>query len=128
MALAHLVVLVLFIAGYKPVTATGDWNSSCDFGKNENVRKTIHFAFMTTFSGSFVSSGTIPAVDLAIERVNNDSSLLQNYELNYTMAIDTKVRSYSNSLNKIIISLLSVTGLLHLMLFSTWCDLFLPIL
>ena len=54
--------------------------------------KMIYIAFMTAFSGSFVSSGAIPAVDLAIERVNQNSSLLKGYVLNYTRIVDTKAR------------------------------------
>ena len=101
MSLAYLVV-VLLVAGHKPVTATGDWNISCDF-KDGDMRKTLYFAFMTTFSGSFVSSGTIPAVDLAIERINNDSSILQNYKLNCTEPIDTKVGENARSTNIILL-------------------------
>ena len=93
---AHCVryIVLFLIAGYKPVTTdTSQSNISCasDVKNPGDVQKTIYFAFMTTFSGSFVSSGTIPAVDLAIERVNNDSLLLQKYKLDYTMAVDTKV-------------------------------------
>ena len=44
----------------------------------------LHIAFFTAVSGSFVSSGAIPAVDLAIELINNNTSLLQGYTLNYT--------------------------------------------
>ena len=88
---SYLTVLLLITASYKSVSTS---NVSCDcHGTNGEAQKTIYIAFMTAFNGSFVSSGTIPAVDLAIERINNDSTLLQKYKIDYTMAIDTEVRS-----------------------------------
>ena len=55
--------------------------------------KLIYIAFMTTSSGSFVSSGAIPAVELAIERVNNDSSILLGYHLTYSKIFNLTVRT-----------------------------------
>ena len=65
---------------------------NCSNATVSEPNEMIYIAFMTAFSGSFVSSGAIPAVDLAIERVNQNSSLLKGYVLNYTRIVDTKAR------------------------------------
>ena len=88
---ARLVFLFTAICSCNLVCATQS-NGSCDGTTDDGGElKPIYIAFMTAFSGSFVSSGTIPAVQLAIERVNNDSTLLRGYRLNYTTVYDTQV-------------------------------------
>ena len=82
------VAAVLSTCSCKLVSASRS-NDSSDGDKDD--LKPIYFAFMTAFSGSFVSSGTIPAVNLAIERVNSNMTLLQGYRLNYTTVYDTQV-------------------------------------
>ena len=76
---------------YADANSNRSWN--CDVTSYHETPKHIYFAFMTTFSGSFISSGTIPAVELAIEQVNNDSLLLHGYVLNYTRITDTEVKA-----------------------------------
>ena len=51
----------------------------------------IHFPYITAKTGSFVSSGGIPAVDLALEQINNRTDILPNYNLSYTTILDSKV-------------------------------------
>ena len=89
---SFLAILLLISTCYKKSVCSTNTSLCSGDGTIEGPPKTLYFAFMTAFSGSFVSSGTIPAVDLAVERVNNDSLLLQNYKLHYNMAIDTEVR------------------------------------
>lgn len=48
---------------------------------------TIYFAYITALSGEFVTSGTIPAVELALEKINDRQDLLPGY----TLAIDGDV-------------------------------------
>ena len=53
--------------------------------------KPLYFMYITSFGESFNSSGTIPAVDLAVEAVNADPTLLPGYELRYNGPFDSKV-------------------------------------
>ena len=79
-------IVFLFFLVYAEASSNSS-SHSCSYSNT----KLIHIAFMTAYSGSFVSSGAIPAVKLAIERVNNDSSLLQGYKLNYSKILNTEV-------------------------------------
>ena len=49
------------------------------------------FSFITTHTGDLVSSGAIPMVDLALEQINNNSSILPGYSLGYTSVLDSQV-------------------------------------
>lgn len=51
----------------------------------------LNFSYITTKTGGFVSSGSIPVVDLALEQINNRTDILSNYTLNYTVILDSKV-------------------------------------
>ena len=53
----------------------------------------LHFSYITTKTGSFVISGAIPAVDLALEQINNSTEILPNYTLSYTTILDSEVDS-----------------------------------
>jgi hypothetical protein len=53
----------------------------------------LNFSYITTKTGGFVSSGSIPVVDLALEQVNNRTDILSNYTLKYTAILDSKVNS-----------------------------------
>ena len=41
----------------------------------------LYIAFITSFGGQYVSSGTVPAVEMALEEINNRSDVLPNYKL-----------------------------------------------
>ena len=51
----------------------------------------LHFSYITSKSGTFVSSGGIPVVDLALEQINNRTDILPNYTLSYTTILDSQV-------------------------------------
>ena len=51
----------------------------------------LHFSYITTKTGGFVSSGGIPVVDLALEQINNRTDILPEYSLNYTSILDSNV-------------------------------------
>ena len=54
----------------------------------------LNFSYITTISGGatgFVSSGSIPVVDLALEQINNSTDILSNYTLEYTTILDNNV-------------------------------------
>ena len=57
------------------------------------VNKTqLYFSYITIKTGDqFITSGGAPAVDLALEEINRNSSILANYTLNYTTVLDSKV-------------------------------------
>ena len=51
----------------------------------------LYFSFIVSFGrDGFNSSGTIPAVDLALELINNQT-ILPEYELRHTAVRDSKV-------------------------------------
>ena len=57
----------------------------------------LHFAYITTKTGGFVVSGGIPIVDWSLEMIN-ERDILQNYTLNYTDILDSKVSILKNTL------------------------------
>ncbi len=54
----------------------------------------LHYALLTASgSGGFSSlGGVVPAIELAQEMVNGNSTLLSNYTFTHTGVLDTKVR------------------------------------
>ncbi len=63
------------------------WLCDCKNGEKTPLR----FSYITTKTGSFVASGAIPVVDLALEQINNRTDILTNYTLSYTTILDSKV-------------------------------------
>ena len=53
----------------------------------------LHFSYITTLTGDFVASGGIPIIDKALMQINSREDILQNYTLNYTTILDSKVHS-----------------------------------
>jgi len=47
--------------------------------------KSVYFALMMSFGGNFKSSGTIPGVQAALDRINSDPTMLPGYKLHYTL-------------------------------------------
>ena len=57
-----------------------------------NKTRTIYFGHITSFGKSgFNSSAAIPAVDLAMEHINNNTSILPGYKLMSTPVMDSGV-------------------------------------
>ena len=86
-----VVIIVAVICIGCSVTQSGD--SLLDRLRNDE-RIPLNFSYITTISGGvtgFVSSGSIPVVDLALEQINNRTDILSNYILNYTAILDSKV-------------------------------------
>ena len=53
----------------------------------------LYFSFMLS-SGSTVeqdTSGVAPAVDIALDAINNDSTVLNDYRLNYSAVLNSEV-------------------------------------
>ena len=78
-----LIAAILFVA--ETVTATGSGNG--------DEKTPLYFSYITTMTGSFVASGAIPVVDLALEQINNRTDILTNYTLNYTTILDSNVNN-----------------------------------
>ena len=55
----------------------------------------IYFALMMSFGGSFNSSGAVPGVQVALDLINRDPTLLPGYSLHYTIA-DSQVKMYTH--------------------------------
>ena len=69
----------------------------CAWEQTDN-RAELHIAFITSFEGEFDSSVTVPAVRLATQQVNNDTSILRNYRLVVELIEDVTVaRTFVNS-------------------------------
>ena len=45
----------------------------------------LYIALMVSFGGEFNSSGVIPGVQLALDQINNDPTMLPGYTLHYTL-------------------------------------------
>ena len=54
--------------------------------------KPLYFQLLVSQSSEEDDSGYIPAVDLALSLINDNSSVLPEYELKYTDIIDPRVR------------------------------------
>ncbi len=85
-----VVIVVAIVCIGCSVTQSGD--SLFDLRNDEKIP--LNFSYITTITGGvtgFVSSGSIPVVDLALEQINNRTDLLSNYTLNYTAILDSEV-------------------------------------
>lgn len=59
-------------------------------------RTDLHVAVIMAFGfdNSFNSSGTVPAIQIALDLINNQSDVLPGYKLNYVL-MDSRVRPYT---------------------------------
>ena len=55
--------------------------------------KPLYFQLLVSQDREVDLSGYIPAVDLALSLINDNSTILPEYELKYTDIIDPQVRS-----------------------------------
>ena len=83
-------VLSLYLLALNAAAIGAQGTPSCG---NASEILPLHIAYYTSKSGTFVSSGTIPAVDLAFELINDEDDLLPGYNLTYDKIYDTKVGS-----------------------------------
>lgn len=81
----------LYYGPYKHIYPPADITkepASCT--PSENVTCPLYLAYMTTFVGDFVASGAIPGVQLALDQINDDPTILPGYRLHYVLK-DTEV-------------------------------------
>ena len=54
---------------------------------------TVNFAYITSFEGEFTSAETIPAMNLALQKINSNNEILSGYKLAYRSVLDSAVSS-----------------------------------
>ena len=59
-------------------------------GEDANGTLPLYIAFLISFGGDYTSSGAIPGVQVALDQINADPSILPGYTLHYTLS-DTNV-------------------------------------
>lgn len=82
---------------YPPLFSLSSLNCS------SSSHKEPHPLFITTllsFGGSYVSSGALPATQIALDEINRDSTMLPGYTLHYTLK-DSNVSSVIKSNSKV---------------------------
>ena len=74
-------------------------------GVNSGTQKDLTFMFITSFGRfGFNSSGTFPAVDIALEMINSRSDILQGYNLVYDGVVRDSEVSHFLMLKPVLIS------------------------
>lgn len=61
--------------------------------KDHNEKTPLYFSFISSIKPNvgFSAAGGIPAVDIALDIINNRNDILANYSLQYTEILDSKV-------------------------------------
>ena len=74
--------LVSIVRGYLDVYPPVDQN---------DTRTPLHFALLQSFGGNFDGSGSVAGLQVALDRINSDPTLLPGYSLHYTL-MDSQVK------------------------------------
>ena len=65
-------------------------SSSCVHPANSS-KTVIYFSYITGVTGPLLSSEAVPVVDLALELINDNATILSDYHLCYSTIRDSKV-------------------------------------
>ena len=84
---SHFAVVLVCLWAVVPRGGGGESAS----GSQPEEKIQLYFSYITTKTGSFVTAGAIPAVDLALKLINDRTDILPNYTLNYTEILDSRV-------------------------------------
>ena len=74
--------LISIVRGYLDVYPPVDQN---------DTRTPLHFALLQSFGGNFDGSGSVAGLQVALDRINSDPTLLPGYSLHYTL-MDSQVK------------------------------------
>ena len=83
----------------------------------------LYFALMVAESNesTFISAGTIPAIDLAVDRVNDNPNILPGYELSYNGTVfDTRV----SRLDYLLIIIMSVDFIMNYIIIYNYSSIY----
>ena len=61
--------------------------------------KSLYFALMMSFGGDFRSSGAIPGVQVALDQINSNPTLLPGYQLHYTLTDSQVCPAFNNNMD-----------------------------
>ena len=82
LSMLFLLSLVSTVRGYLHIYPPVDEN---------DTRTPLYFALLQSFGGQYNGSGAVAGLQVALDRINSDPTLLPGYTLHYTLT-DTQVR------------------------------------
>ena len=87
-SVAHISIIGFVLIALLPyVPANGSQNTTIYPPVDENdPNSQLYFGLMVSFDQEMNTSSNVAGVQLALDRINNDPSLLQNYTLHYVLS------------------------------------------
>ena len=82
--LSQLLAIVAIVIASKP-------DGAITQRQNSEASAELSFMFITSKNGLFNSSGSRAAVDMALERINRDPTIVSSYHLRRTQDLDSNV-------------------------------------
>lgn len=69
---------------YPPANISVD-QQACTPDAASNRTCPLYVALLMSFGGAYTSSGVVPAIQVALDQINSDPSMLPGYTLHYTL-------------------------------------------
>ena len=85
MARAIMFLLVVFQASQAALSSPWPYLQIYPPVNESDSRMPLYFALMLSFGGDFKSIGALPGVQIALDYVNSQPSILPGYSLHYTL-------------------------------------------